>query len=124
MGNRDYLKLGDYNAVCDRCNFKYKASELLEEWTGLKVCSLCWEPRHPQDFIRSKPDQQPLPWTRPEPADVFIGSSSGIACDAQEFMPLFPVPIVVDTTIAKRYSYGTVEIQIGTLTVVCTLEVR
>ena len=32
------------------------------------TCSDCWEPRHPQEFIRPIPDQAKLPWTRPDPA--------------------------------------------------------
>ena len=35
-------------ALCDRCSFEYKLSELKEEWTGFKVCSECYEPKHPQ----------------------------------------------------------------------------
>ena len=29
-------------ALCDRCSFEYKLSELKEEWTGFKVCSECY----------------------------------------------------------------------------------
>lgn len=36
------------------------------------VCDKDWEMRHPQDLIRPIPEQQKLPWTRPEPADQFI----------------------------------------------------
>lgn len=35
-------------ALCDRCSFEYKLIELKEEWTGFKVCSECYEPKHPQ----------------------------------------------------------------------------
>ena len=34
--------------LCDRCSFEYKLSELKQEWTGFKVCSSCYEPKHPQ----------------------------------------------------------------------------
>jgi len=69
---RNRLVLGDYNAECDRCRFKYKASELKKEWTGLMVCVHCWEPRHPQDFIRGVKEAEPLPWTRPVPVLTYI----------------------------------------------------
>jgi hypothetical protein len=36
------------------------------------VCSPCWEPRHPQDFIRPIKERNSVPWTRPRPLDVFI----------------------------------------------------
>jgi hypothetical protein len=35
-------------AMCDRCGFEYKLLQLREEWNGLKVCSECYEPKHPQ----------------------------------------------------------------------------
>ena len=35
-------------ALCDRCGFRYKLLELRKEWTGLKVCDSCFEPKHPQ----------------------------------------------------------------------------
>jgi hypothetical protein len=36
------------------------------------TCGACWEPRHPQDFVRVKVDHQTPPWTRPEAADTFV----------------------------------------------------
>jgi len=35
-------------ALCDRCGFEYKLSQLREEWNGLKTCRDCFEPKHPQ----------------------------------------------------------------------------
>lgn len=32
----------------------------------------CWEPRHPQDFVRGVKDKQTPPWVRPEGADTFL----------------------------------------------------
>lgn len=60
-----YYKSGDWNVICDRCGHKYKASKLQREWTGLMVCSQCFETRHPQDFIRARQDRIVVPWTRP-----------------------------------------------------------
>ena len=62
---------GQWEAQCDRCGLNYKARQLRREWTGLRVCSGpgtsdCWEPRHPQDYLKGKPDRQAPPWTRPE----------------------------------------------------------
>ena len=66
-------KAGDWLAVCDSCGKKLKASELQKRWDGFMVCSDDFELRHPSDFIRTPQDQKPLPWTRPEPADQFVG---------------------------------------------------
>lgn len=75
MGRGHYAH-GQWNAICDRCGFKFKSNQLRMEWTGLRVCdgggtNKCWEPRHPQDLVRARKDQQSVPWTRPEPADQF-----------------------------------------------------
>lgn len=70
---RNYYVAGDWNAICDRCGFKYKASKLKSEWTGLMVCNHCWEPRHPQTLIKVPDDDPSTPWSRPEPTDTFVG---------------------------------------------------
>lgn len=66
-----YVK-GAWNAICDRCGFEHKSYELSKEWTGLRVCSKCFEYRHPQDFVKGVPDRQSPPWTRPEAADNYL----------------------------------------------------
>jgi len=71
MGRADWWKSGDWDAVCDVCGFKYKASELKLRWDGLYVCQPDWEIRQPQDFVRGIPDQQTPPWTRPLPPPIF-----------------------------------------------------
>ena len=74
---RNYYKPGDWNAICDRCGFKFKASELKEEWTGLRVCTHDFELRHPQDFLRARVDKISVPWVRKEaPEDATVSSSS------------------------------------------------
>ena len=48
---------GDHHAICDRCGFAYRASELKKTWDNLWVCAKDWEPRQPQDFVRARPDR-------------------------------------------------------------------
>ncbi len=69
-GPKDYLKLGDHNAICDECGFKFKASELRKRWDGAMVCKIDFEVRHPQDFIRAIKDNPSVPWSRPDAAPV------------------------------------------------------
>ncbi len=69
---RNYYKKGDYNAICDRCGFKFKASQMLKTWDGLFVDRTCWEPRQPQDFLRVYPEHLSVPIARPEPDDEFV----------------------------------------------------
>lgn len=71
--SRTYAKLGDYNAICEVCGFKFKASQLKDRWDGLKVCKEDWEPRHPQDMIKGPiGTESTVPWTSPEPTDVEV----------------------------------------------------
>lgn len=69
---RNYYKSGDWNAICDRCGFKFKASQLQEDWQGFRVCKDDFEMRHPQDFIRARIDKIYVPWVRPEFADPVV----------------------------------------------------
>lgn len=65
------LVLGDWNAICDICGLKFKASELQKDWRGLMVDKACFEQRHPQDFLRVRADDPSIPWARPDPEDTF-----------------------------------------------------
>jgi hypothetical protein len=74
MGHADYLRNGDYNAICDRCGCKFKFSQLKLEWDGLYVCTAngCWEPRQPQDYVKGVMDNMAVPVSRPDQPNVFI----------------------------------------------------
>lgn len=69
----DFYEGGDWNAVCFRCGAKRKASQLWKQWQGYFVCPEHWEPRHPQDFVRSVPDYPGTPWSQPEILNNYIG---------------------------------------------------
>lgn len=56
MGRADYYAHGDWNAICDECGFKFKASKLRKRYDGFMVCQRCWEPRHPSELRRAKPE--------------------------------------------------------------------
>ena len=78
-----YVVLGDWNAICDRCQFRSKAKlDKIKndgQQPGLKVCPKCQDIRHPQDFVQAKPDAQSAAWTRPEPDNRFVGPCSRTA---------------------------------------------
>jgi hypothetical protein len=63
---------GDWNAACDVCGFKFKASELQRTWKNTMVCAKDFENRHPADFLRVQPETITTPWSRPEPEDQFV----------------------------------------------------
>jgi len=72
MSNECY-RPGDYYVICDECGFKKRASETRQRWDKRRVCSdTCWEPRHPQDFVRGRKDRQRVPDARPEAPDTFL----------------------------------------------------
>jgi hypothetical protein len=79
---RNFLRLGDWNARCDSCGRKFKASSLKQRWDGLIVCQEDWETRHPQDFLRVQRERIAVPFVRSENApDTYIGyicSVSGV----------------------------------------------
>lgn len=57
--------LGDWNATCSMCGGKFKASQLKKHWQGFWRCQKCWNPRHPQDFVRAVKDVQTVPFDQP-----------------------------------------------------------
>lgn len=59
--------------VCDSCGFDIRAQDIRETWDHRLVCPSDWEPRHPQDFVRSKYDDMSAKGpVRPPAPDVFI----------------------------------------------------
>jgi len=71
IGRADFWAAGDWNAVCYECGRKRKASTLVRHWQGYYVCREHWEPRQPQDFVRTVQDVQTPAWTQPMPTDSF-----------------------------------------------------
>ena len=61
-------------AICDRCGFRYKNTQLRREWTGFRVCSECYEPKEPQlEPLPHVSDAQALRNARPQ-SDFTSGS--------------------------------------------------
>ncbi len=83
---RSYIK-GSFNRRCDRCGFWYKAEQTKKEWTGLIVCSDCWEVRHPQEFVRGIPDKMNAPEPRPELTDNYSVQPIGSAASYLIYYP-------------------------------------
>jgi len=74
------LYLDDWNAVCDVCGFKFKASDLRERWDGLIVCQEDYERRHISDFYKTEPEIISVPYTSPDDssdaADAWVSNNS------------------------------------------------
>jgi hypothetical protein len=70
---QNWLKLGDWNAICDSCGRKFKASTMRKRWDGLFVCHEDFEYKHPQLSLKVQGDKQQVPIPRPEPTnDTFL----------------------------------------------------
>jgi len=69
---QNWLKLGDWNVVCDSCGRKFKASTMRKRWDGLLVCKEDFEVKHPQLSLKVHGDKQTVPIPRPEAADQFL----------------------------------------------------
>ena len=69
---QNWLKAGDYNAICDSCGRKFKASTLRKRWDGLLVCKEDFEVKHPQLSLKVHGDKQTVPIPRPEATDQFL----------------------------------------------------
>ncbi len=79
----------EHNFICDRCGFLYKSHNKRKEWTGLIVCkgagtNNCWEPRHPQDFVRARAEENAVKESRPDSDPKYIGTDiyvNGVTAD-------------------------------------------
>ena len=70
---QNWLQLGNWNAICDSCGRKFKASSLMKRWDGLMVCKEDFEVKHPQLSIRIPEENVAPPWVRPEvEPDIFL----------------------------------------------------
>ena len=59
------MSSGNYKMVCDLCGQVRMASEIKKTWDNFFVCAdTCWQPRHPQDFVRGVADDQTIPVVR------------------------------------------------------------
>ena len=73
MGRADYWLPRGWNMLCQVCGFKYKNEEMKLRWDGVWCCPEDWELRQPQDFVRGVRDPMTVPYTAPEPPNVFSG---------------------------------------------------
>ena len=102
MGRADHLELGTWNALCDRCQKKYKANQLRKEWTGWMVCESCWEPRHPQEFLRGQPEDENVDWSRPdtrENIDTYDDTDATLTVGTSQILNNWNTDLTADRTI-------------------------
>lgn len=68
-------KPGDYWCICPVTGVKTRVSKMRKRWDGEFVSTEAWEPRHPQEFVKGRPDKQSVPIARPEQPDTFLSTN-------------------------------------------------
>lgn len=64
---------GEHWVTCDMCGGNFRHSDTRKTWDNRVVCKQDWEPRHEQDFVRSRyEDTAAKGLVRPEQPDTFI----------------------------------------------------
>lgn len=98
----NYFRSGDYNAVCDLCGGKFKASKMRKTWDGYYVCQKDWYPRNPLDFQPKVKDGSTPSWTRPYGTDL---NTSGTELTASGIIQFYngvatspPIPDIAATS--------------------------
>jgi len=92
------------------------------------VCSEDWEPRHPQEMIRPIPDQNKLPWTRPEGTDVSVGDLSPLyivtlaTSESPSFVSPPNVVVATDTLTVTAPISGIIIIEPGVVITTLTVD--
>lgn len=105
----DKAEPGAWNALCDRCKFKFKNYELKKTWDGFYVCEECWEPRHPQDFVRGVEDNPSVPWSRPDdnPDDgiTYVGDADTTLDSSSDTMQVYSTDLTTNRTVNLSISF-------------------
>jgi len=59
---------------CQRCGFKRNLRDMTKEWTGLRVCKSCKDPKPDEmkPVPRLRPEGLPRPNAAPETTPIFI----------------------------------------------------
>lgn len=81
-------------ALCDQCGQRYKLLELIRDWKGFKVCTECYEPKHPQlEPKRTITEPQALYQPRPESkllVTIFVGFTADTTIASIGMLPMPP----------------------------------
>ena len=81
MGNR-YASGKNAIAICDRCGFRFKLTELRTEILKTKqynllVCDACWDPDHPQLQLGMYPVDDPQALRNPRRDTTYVTAGVG-----------------------------------------------
>lgn len=98
-GNESEFKSGDWNVIDDLTGLKVKASTVSKQWDGIRTQRPT--KRHPQDFLRGRPEKIRTPWARPEPDEVYAESTNNM----QSWLPATSYTITTSTVVHNGVTY-------------------
>ena len=107
-------------AICDRCGFRYKYTQLRKEWTGFFVCSECYEPKEPQlDPVPHTADPEALRNPRPQvPSSLVAGEGVVRTIDVNSMMT------TTGDSIGSAFSMDAATGEVGTVTTIQNVPVN
>ena len=70
----DGFRLGRHKIVCDQTGEEVWDDEVRRQWNGLLVRKQSWDPQHPQERIRVRPERGAVFPTRPVPDPVYLST--------------------------------------------------
>ena len=82
MASNMFFADGQWNFICDLCGKQNKSANGTKAWDGFYVCKSHKERRNPQDLLKMPAEVLSIPWSRPEPPDVFVGPVCTIVTSA------------------------------------------
>lgn len=98
-------------ALCDQCGQRYRLNQLVKDWKGFKVCSECYEPKHPQlEPKRTINEPQALYQPRPE-GRMGVTVYVGLAADTT-FASVGMLPMPAAKQLVAKAMLGTVTTRI------------
>lgn len=68
--NWDKSRRGAFYRIDSRTGFKEWSTDTHQEWTGLWVADP--DPKHPQESVRGRIDNQKVPFARPVPDPIYL----------------------------------------------------
>lgn len=100
---------GPHSVICDLCGRHRFASECRLTWDGFFVCAdTCWQPRHPQDFVQGRADDQTVEIVRGN----IVQSMGATTLSASAAKNATSVTLASTTGIADRDTLG-IELDTG-----------
>ena len=106
MAIRNRIRPGDYLMVDDLSGTTHYASEMVRNWDGAWVHHSKYEMRNPQEFVRSRKEEQPRV-VRPDDPTAEAANAIGV------FIGLTTIRVPTNNAAAHLYDPGIGDMEVG-----------